>query len=368
MVMGTHILQACDSAYELIQETYEQAQAQQALFVEGQNAADLSSKIAHAQKLGVETRYIEQARDRLVGLQREESMRQEQARNRSLELQREEQERVARKLAQRALLVEGQNAADLSHKIAHAKKLGVDIQYIQQACNRLVLLQREEATLALQQALNEDTKKSKSRPAKRPQTVEDLEKSIADAHDVGGVCEKLLVEAKRCLSKMKLQRATEFRNPVCLQNAIIDAKSNGVAKEVIESAQEKLLMVTFKKCSDNADDLLRKKSPCPAELYRMKCITRDAFLEARRWDRPAEQINRMEKIVMRLQKRIAEGFRPGTTVRLVGLQNRPNLNGTLCTLVEFDDDKGRWQVRPADLQVHSEGLLIKPDNLEPLAV
>ena len=45
-----------------------------------------------------------------------------------------------------------------------------------------------------------------------------------------------------------------------------------------------------------------------------------------------------------------------------GLKARPELNGLLGTLVEFIDDKGRWQVRLGGY----EDMLLKGMNLVPI--
>lgn len=54
------------------------------------------------------------------------------------------------------------------------------------------------------------------------------------------------------------------------------------------------------------------------------------------------------------------GLLPGTQVRLAGLLSRPDLNGSLGTLVAFEAGKGRWQVRLTSGEVK----LFKSESLE----
>lgn len=55
------------------------------------------------------------------------------------------------------------------------------------------------------------------------------------------------------------------------------------------------------------------------------------------------------------------GLRKGACVRLAGLQARPDMNGMLGNLVDFDEEKGRWAVK---LNQQSQGTkLFKATNL-----
>merc|ERR1712039_466080 len=54
-------------------------------------------------------------------------------------------------------------------------------------------------------------------------------------------------------------------------------------------------------------------------------------------------------------------LRRDAIVRLVGLQESPNLNGTLGTLLHFNDEKERWLVR---LNEDASNVLVRPANME----
>ena len=59
----------------------------------------------------------------------------------------------------------------------------------------------------------------------------------------------------------------------------------------------------------------------------------------------------------------AAAVRGGQTVRLAGLQARPDLNGEIGVALRFVEKSRRWEVRLSD----GEGKQLKPANLEPLS-
>jgi len=56
----------------------------------------------------------------------------------------------------------------------------------------------------------------------------------------------------------------------------------------------------------------------------------------------------------------ADGIEPGMRVRVKGLQARPDLNGCLGSVVEWDAGEGRWKVLMDD----GSGLMLRASNLE----
>jgi len=61
---------------------------------------------------------------------------------------------------------------------------------------------------------------------------------------------------------------------------------------------------------------------------------------------------------------VSSAIQPGATVRVSGLQTRPELNGKCGTVVDWDLGEGRWKVRMAD----GLGKMFKPYNLDLLSV